>query len=312
VSLFSTSSGSSLSLGRVFGIQVRVHYLWFLVPLLFVQLGNPIVGLLVLLALFGAVFLHELGHSLVAQHFGIRVIDITFWPLGGMARMTHIPEDSKVEGLIAIAGPAVNFVLASLSLVAAMLFAVAGLDSMAAAAALFIKINLVLGVFNLIPAFPMDGGRILRAFLGRKRDWVTATEMAVKTGRYIALAMVVFALTRPTQLCVVPLIAAFVWFAGGQELFAVRVRHGLSPFGNLFGDDATGTGPSARPGGPGGAWTRARQAFETEGGPAVEPGPRRPEAWPAPEDRRELGHPGRGFTDEDIDEMERFRGRWSR
>jgi Zn-dependent protease len=300
VSFFSPSSGAAVRLGEVFGIQVRVHYLWFVMPLLLVPVAQePLRILVLLLATFGAVFLHELGHSLVAQHFGIRVLDITFWPLGGMARMTEIPENPKVEGLIAVAGPAVNFLLAALSMLAMLAFGLAGLELPAMAAFGFIWINLVLGVFNLVPAFPMDGGRILRAFLARKRDWVTATEMAVKTGRIVAIAMIVLAfVSRSSSFCVIPLIAAFVWFAGGQELLAVRLRHGLSPFRNLFGGDATGAGPSARPGGPGGAWSRARDAMRAgSDGRAERPTGREPDVRPG------------GFSDADIAEMERYRGR---
>ena len=129
-----------------------------------------------------------------------------------------------------------------------------------------------------------------------KRDWVRATEIAVKAGRYVALLMVIATFVLPVRLCVLPLIAAFVWFAGGQELFAVRMRHGLSPFSGMFGDDVSGTGPSARPGGPGGAWTRARGNYAEEAyGPAQE----------AADDGS-----SRGFSEEDIEEMERFRGRW--
>ena len=90
-------------------------------PFVVLFLGAPFT----IVALFGSVFLHELGHSLVARSFGIQVLDITFWPLGGMARMSHMPESPKVEGLVAIAGPAVNFVLAAISVPLIALAAIA-------------------------------------------------------------------------------------------------------------------------------------------------------------------------------------------
>ena len=116
----------SIKIGKVLGITVRVH--WLFLPVAAAawvwssRAGDPrspfgtgVLQLALWVAvLFGVVFLHELGHSLVARHFGIRVLDITLWPLGGMARMSEIPEDAKVESLIAIAGPLVNFALAAL------------------------------------------------------------------------------------------------------------------------------------------------------------------------------------------------------
>ncbi len=285
---------SSLRLGSVSGIDVRVHFLWFLLPLVLVRFGSePLQQMAWLVVIFGAVFLHELGHSLVAQHFGIRVLEITFWPLGGMARMSEIPENSRTEMLIAIAGPLVNFALALLSLT--VIFAALLLDALwlAVPAAFFLKINLMLGGFNLIPAFPMDGGRVLRAYLGRKEDWVTATERAVRVGRYVALVMVFLAVL--AGMWVVPLIAAFVWFAGAQELMAVRMRHGLGLFGRF-----TGTEPPPRPASaevwPAGA-SAARSGAESEGA-------QRPGVWSTP------GVPRTGgFSESDVQELERFRGR---
>ena len=112
----------SIRIGSVFGITIRVHILFLvLIGLLVLLASNPTAVLVGVLLLFTLVFLHELGHSLMAKHFGIDVLDITFWPLGGMARMSEIPEDSRVEGWIAIAGPAVNFALASIGLVVLLL-----------------------------------------------------------------------------------------------------------------------------------------------------------------------------------------------
>jgi Zn-dependent protease len=214
----------SIKIGSVLGITLRLHLLLLVMFGVFVFLldENP----LVLAMLFGCVLLHELGHSLVALAFGIRVVDITLWPLGGMARMTQIPESTRIEGLIAIAGPAVNFVLALLGFGAWTLW---GGPPQQDLLGWFIGVNLVMGLFNLLPAFPMDGGRLLRAFLGRRGDWLGATVSAVRIGRWFALLLFVLGLTGIPGVLgpnyVLPLVALFVWSSGIQELAAVRARH---------------------------------------------------------------------------------------
>lgn len=252
----------SFKIGSVLGITVRVHWLFvaLIVVLLAMSGGEGEVvrrsELAIHLALlFGIVFLHELGHSLVARRYGIRIFDITFWPLGGMARMSEIPERPATEMWIAFAGPLVNFVLALVALpVAAWAFlqsaepgAGAGLEALTRWSVTFVGINLALGTFNLLPAFPMDGGRILRAFLGRKRDWVAATELAVKVGRVLAIAMIAIGVLVSHATMMLPLIGLFVWFAGARELWAVRMRHGRMPFGPAAGrpmaPDLGGAGP---------------------------------------------------------------------
>lgn len=227
----------SFAIGRVFGIQIRVHLLFPLILafVLLQGLSQPGTSLedagwliIAVFMLFGVVFLHELGHSLMAQAFGIQVLDITFWPLGGMARMAEIPEKPRVEGLVAIAGPAVNGLLFTLGLVPYALFGVAistetpitGEEELTPLG-FFVAINLAMGIFNLIPAFPMDGGRILRAWLARKRDWVQATAIAVKIGRVFAFLMILAGYYS----CVLALIGVWVWWMGARELWFVRMKH---------------------------------------------------------------------------------------
>ena len=290
---FGASSASSIDLGRVFGIRVRLHLLFLLlVPLAMMNPNtSPLGGLVMLLVTFGSVFLHELGHSLAAKHYGIRVVEITLWPLGGMAKMESIPEDSRIEGVVALAGPAVNVVLALLGAIGFFVFQIAGLGGLAFGAIGFAFINAGLGIFNMIPIFPMDGGRVLRAWLARKRDWVRATEIAVDVGRKLTLVGLVlgffFALEAEQGfglLCILPLIAGFLWLVGSQELWAVRLRHGHSPFG---------TPPGFQP---------EPDTTTFYDGSAVPHGTRRP------------AQPGRstGFSDEEIAELERFRGRLER
>ncbi|MEQ1893325.1 MAG: site-2 protease family protein [Planctomycetota bacterium] len=289
---------SSFKIGNVFGIPVRIHAT-FLLLIYGVALlsGNPLEALVWLVVSFTCVLLHELGHSLVARAFGLHVEDITLWPLGGMARMSQIPENSRIEALIAIAGPAVNFLLAGGALLALTFSWAAGLAGPRAEHYLFFFVvaNLVQGGFNLLPAFPMDGGRLLRALLGRKGDWVRATEIAARVGRWIAGLMFVASLAlmfaSPRSFCLLPLLSIFIWIAGARELLAVRLRHGQSPFGAAF---AGGFRPA-----------EASQAPPPPPPSTPEPpeGARRPGAW-----RREDVAPERGFSEDAIRRMERFRG----
>jgi Zn-dependent protease len=293
IDLGSLPQNVSLKLGNVFGIPVRLH--WTFLVLTYVLLLNgdgPFLwNAFVLATLFGSVLLHELGHSLAARMFGIHVLDITFWPLGGMARMAEMPESARVEGIVALAGPAVNFVLALLGL---------GLIGLGASNGIgltyFVYINLSMGIFNLIPAFPMDGGRILRALFALRADWLRATERAVAVGRWIAgflfLVSILFAFRYP-QLLGFALVAGFVWLAGGRELLAVRLRRMRAPYG---------TPEEATP-----PWYRYRAAS--------------PEPAPVPADREPRGarrphlwefHAGPTLGEDAIRDLERYRGRLRR
>jgi Zn-dependent protease len=280
---------------------VRIHLTFLLlVWALFLFTSDPLQALGLIAVIFGCVLLHELGHSLVARGFGLRVADITLWPLGGMARMSEIPEVPRIEALIAIAGPAVNFGLAGLALLG--LAAGVALDAQSDLEDFlwfFLVANVMQGGFNLLPAFPMDGGRLLRAFLARKRDWLAATEVAVRVGRVLAgvlfLGSLAFVL-RGQGFCMMPLVALFVWLEGKRELWSVRLRHGVSPFG-----------PGART-----AWSSSEQAMEEGTGAAPqeppEPGSaRRPRTW-----LQRLSRSG-GFSEDEIRRLESHRGplrRW--
>lgn len=272
----------SFKIGSVLGITVRVHWLFvaLIVFLLLVSGGEDDLLsrgdlALQLALLFGVVFLHELGHSLVARRFGLRIFDITFWPLGGMARMSEMPETPRVEIWIALAGPLVNFVLALLTAPVLAWAAFASgevgaapwLSTLTRLLLSFLWFNLALGTFNLLPAFPMDGGRILRAILGRTRDWVRATELAVKVGRFLAVLMIVVGVLLSGQAMMLPLVGLFVWFAGSRELWAVRMRHGRMPFGPFAGQPMPGASPApddtAR---PAGISTREIERLERFGG----------------------------------------------
>ena len=293
----------SFKIGNAFGIPVRIHATFLLlVWLLWLVSPEPLWALGLTAMCFGCVLLHELGHSLVARGFGLRVADITLWPLGGIARMSEIPENARIEALIAIAGPAVNFALVGLALLALVVAHALGVAAGAPvdeALNLFALANLLQGGFNLLPAFPMDGGRLLRAFLGRKRDWLAATETAVRTGRWVALALfllALFMLRQGSESCMLPLIALFVWFEGTRELWQVRMRHGVLPFGARF---AFGAGMP-----PASAAAPAPQAGATPPPPEpVERGiARRPLSWLQRRLRRG------GFNEDEVRWLEAYRG----
>ncbi len=179
----------SWKIGRVAGIDMYVHPT-FLLVLLFpgVLAGGPL-GILLVLAVFGCVLLHELGHALAAQQFGIRTQDITLYPIGGVARLERMPRAAGAELVIALAGPAVNLAIAAGLLTLGILF---GADVLAGTVlgvmvSELMAINVILALFNLLPAFPMDGGRVLRALLSGWMSRARATSIAARIGRVIAV-----------------------------------------------------------------------------------------------------------------------------
>jgi Zn-dependent protease len=217
----------SWQLGRILGIPTRIHASFALL-LLWVGIsywqsahsGAAVVfGLGFALAIFACVLLHEFGHALVARRFGIGTRRITLLPFGGVAELERNPSDPRAEMWIAAAGPAVNLAIAAiLSLVAFTTGAFAGISSMVING--LIGANLMLALFNLIPAFPMDGGRVFRAWAQRRYGRVRATRMAAKLGRWLAAGFGVWGLFGGNWVLV--LVAAFVWFAARRELAAVE------------------------------------------------------------------------------------------
>lgn len=212
----------SWKLGRVAGIDVFLHPTFFLV-LFFPQVtAYGAYGLAVVLAGFGCVLLHELGHALMARRFGIGTVDITLYPIGGVARLTRMPRAPGAELLIALAGPAVNVIilmgLAGLGLLG--VFGPVWAASLAGNFAVTLMVmNLILAAFNLIPAFPMDGGRVLRALLTGWLGRLRATAIAAGIGRSLAVAFGLFCAYHGAWLQVV--LAAFIFMAAGSELASV-------------------------------------------------------------------------------------------
>lgn len=224
----------SINLFRVFGIQLAVHVSFVLLLGYFAWDGwmnGGVVGasweLLLVFLFFTCVVLHELGHSLTARRYGVQVPRILLMPIGGMAEFDRIPRRPRAELLITIAGPAVNFVVA-----AALLPAVwTDLWSEIAVPAyghqqLLIELaaaNVVMGTFNLLPVFPMDGGRILRALLATRIDYLRATYWAALVGKILAA---VFALVAAfyLHLPVLAVLFAFIFFVGDSEYRALLRR----------------------------------------------------------------------------------------
>ncbi|WP_436929948.1 site-2 protease family protein [Halosimplex halobium] len=176
-------------------------------------------GLVAALGLFVGVVLHELGHSLVAMRYGFPISSITLWIFGGIAQLDEMPEDWRQELFIAIAGPVVSVALGAVSY-AAFLAVPAG-ESLGLAAAAFVLgylalMNVVLAAFNLLPGFPMDGGRVLRALLNRTRPYARATEIAAEVGKVFAILLGLFGLFGGGGLFLVA-IAFFIYIGAASE-----------------------------------------------------------------------------------------------
>ena len=184
-------------------------------------------GVGLILAVFGCVVLHELGHAFMARKFGIPTIDIIMYPIGGVARLTRMPKEPKQELLIALAGPAVNLVIAVVLFVVGSAFGTAlsasnAFQPQANLVSMLMWINIGLVLFNMIPAFPMDGGRVLRAALATQMEYRNATHIASLIGQALALVFGVYGLFN--GMWTLPLVAAFVFMAARQEVQHVMER----------------------------------------------------------------------------------------
>jgi len=233
--------GSAFKIGRIFGIDVKVHWTFFLLLLFFGYLGfqdsqsiaGTFVTILLVLALFVCVLLHEFGHSIVAQRLGLEVPDITLLPIGGVARLKTLPEKPWDEVKIAVAGPLVNVVLAPIFFALAFFF---GVDltqvsnpitaQSSPGGALFYLgiINVALVVFNMIPAFPLDGGRVLRGLLATRFGAVRATDISAAIGQSLAFGLFLLAILGPSINPLLALIAVFIFFGASGEAQMVRQR----------------------------------------------------------------------------------------
>lgn len=240
----------SLKLFRVRGIQLAIHSSFFLLLGYVAWIGwqpdphDPTAGgwlgafwnVVILLAFFTCVVLHELGHSFTAMHFGVGVRRILLMPIGGMAEFDAIPRQPSRELLITLAGPAVNFVIAGVLWLFVRLphgWPFGDYDFTAdlrGFAQLLVHWNLIMGCFNLVPVFPMDGGRIFRALLAWRLPYLRATRIAATVGKALALVGIAFALFAPRfhllhqPAYLLALLFGFIFFAGEMEYRAVLRR----------------------------------------------------------------------------------------
>lgn len=228
----------SWKIGQLAGIDLRIHATFLLllgwVLVSYWMAGQSVfamvAGIAFIVSLFACVVLHEIGHALAAREFGIRTRDITLLPIGGVARLERLPEEPRQELWVALAGPAVNVVIAAALYVWLTLthewepFSRLGVVSGAFPERLLMA-NIWLVLFNLVPAFPMDGGRVLRALLASRMTYSRATEIAASVGQALALIFGFAGLFTNPMLIFVSL---FVWIGASQELYATQMKSALS------------------------------------------------------------------------------------
>jgi Zn-dependent protease len=246
-------------LGRMFGFPVEINLSFLLLlGVVFIAYGG-LAGVLIVGLAFGSVLLHELGHALVARRLGVHVSGIELSFFGGAAKMVQMPRKADHEIAIAVAGPVVSLALAGAGLGLGAVLHATPLVALAGLLGMIGWINLVLAGFNLIPALPMDGGRILRALLTRRMDFVRATDVAVSVSRVVAIGFVILGLLGSYQLLV---LAPFLWMMGTRERMLARAMadHGDGGDGFLRGAGWFG-GPGGRSGpGPG----RSARGFDSD------------------------------------------------
>ncbi|WP_438019602.1 site-2 protease family protein [Sorangium sp. So ce315] len=252
----------SIRVVRVAGIDVKVHATFGLI----LAIGalqwsgdhgarGALFGAALMLALFACVALHELGHSLVARRFGLTVREILLLPIGGVAMLSGRPQKPLHELLIALAGPAVNVVIAALLLLASGLFGLlpafaelgaASSPSLQTAALWLLGANVALAVFNMIPALPLDGGRVLRAGLSMALGPARATPAAAAVGQVIAVGL--FAYAAISGHLVLAFISVFVFLGAAQERAAERASSvlGAVPAGRAYNHRAIALSPCDR------------------------------------------------------------------
>jgi Zn-dependent protease/CBS domain-containing protein len=224
--------GGSVGVFKVFGVPIRLHFTFILLIVFLISIGigdkqSGASTAIYVLALFGSVLLHELGHALVASRFGIHTTEIVMFPIGGVSRPDRTPK-AREELWIALAGPVVNILIAAG--IAFWFWRERGLaptmqllEPTDANLAQRIGFgNLILAGFNLLPAYPMDGGRVLRAVLARWRPEDEATKMAARVGQALAAGLALFGMLSANFMLV--FIAMFVYLGAGHEVAAARGR----------------------------------------------------------------------------------------
>lgn len=227
----------SWKIGRLAGIDVYIHAtFWLLIGWIaasHILQGDPLAqtlaGIAFIVALFACVVLHEFGHALTARHYGIKTRDITLLPIGGLARLERMPDQPIQEFWVALAGPAVNVVIAAILFAFLTITnALEPLERLSVASGSFVErllvVNISLVLFNLLPAFPMDGGRVVRALLAMRMEYTRATHLAASLGQVMAFIFGFIGLfTNPFLV----FIALFVWIGAAQEASMVQMKSAL-------------------------------------------------------------------------------------
>lgn len=228
----------SLKVGKLAGIDVFIHFTFFLllawIAFIYYSQNESIAaaagGVAFILVIFACVVLHELGHALTAKKYGIKTRDIILLPIGGVARLEKMPDKPSQELWVALAGPAVNVVIAAT--LAAYLYtfnSFTPVSQLAGASGSFLErimaVNIFLVVFNMIPAFPMDGGRVLRALLATRLSYSKATQYAATLGQGIAVLFGIAGLFYNPLLL---FIALFVWIGAAQESNLTQMKSAIS------------------------------------------------------------------------------------
>ncbi len=224
----------SFKIGRFAGIDVYMHFTFLLliswVALVHWRQGQSVAavigGVTFILVIFLCVVLHEFGHALAARRYGIQTRDIILLPIGGVARLQKIPTDPIQELWVALAGPAVNVAIAiALFMWLKVTASLEPLQVLTVTGGPFLErimaVNIFLVIFNMIPAFPMDGGRVLRALLATRKDYARATQIAANIGQGIA---VLFGFIGIIYNPLLLLIALFVWIGAAQESGAAQLK----------------------------------------------------------------------------------------
>ena len=238
----------SLKLGKIAGIYVYLHWTFFLLLglVFFSDLGQgtgvpaAIQAVLFVLALFACIVLHELGHALAARRYGIPTRDITLLPIGGVARLERMPREPRQEFWVAVAGPLVNVAIAACLVITLCVIRYGRIEALAPLSGFLwplLFMNLFLVAFNMLPAFPMDGGRVLRASLACKLEYVRATRIAARVGQGMALLFIAAgafgymtgfkALSAPQPMLV--LIGAFIFIGARNEAHIAEVGRNIEP-----------------------------------------------------------------------------------
>lgn len=225
--------GWSMNLFRIRGIQLSIHASFLLLLAYVAWEGwqeaawtGAVWSIGCILALFVCVTLHELGHAVAASRFGVKVPRIMLLPIGGMAEMESIPRRPREEIIVALAGPAVNYVIIGVLMIFVRFPHGLNWNYIELSAAGFgrylVLVNIMMGVFNLLPAFPMDGGRVFRALLAMRFSYLRATQVAVGVGKVVALAGATYLVYKGNYLGAV--LFGFIIFAGERELRSVVRR----------------------------------------------------------------------------------------